>query len=152
MSEITHLSKLAIQEPQNRNEVNDERDRVISSYFFHAAANVEAVSEVVAIAPRPIRIKAVRYAFQTVGGAAAALQVNKNTGTQAPAAGTALLSAASDLTVAGNVNTSLAPALVASAVPGGVLDLAQGDRVAAVLTGTLTGLTGLVVQVDYVNI
>jgi hypothetical protein len=68
------------------------------------------------------------------GGGAATLDIRKCTGTQAPASGTTVLTGTFDLTTTANTVTT--PALTT----GAVLSLAAGDRLACVLSGTLTSL------------
>ena len=71
------------------------------------------------------------------------LSVSKDTGTQAPGAGTGLLTAAFDLKAA--INTVQAGSLSATEAD---LILAAGDRLAVVFGGVLTAVAGVVVTVE----
>ena len=102
-----------------------------------------AVSRSIFIAPYAMRLIGVQAVFGTAGGAAAAVTVEKLTGTTAPAGGTALLTATLSLT--GAANTVASGTLVSTAAS---LTLAAGDRLGLVFSGTQTGLVGLVVSLQ----
>jgi hypothetical protein len=94
-----------------------------------------SVSENIFIADRAYLVVGVRAVNTTAGtGGAATLDIRKCTGTQAPASGTTVLTGTFDLTTTANTVTT--PALTT----GAVLSLAAGDRLACVLSGTLTSL------------
>ena len=104
------------------------------------------------IVPTAMRVAAIKGAWTVVGGSGAKCFVRKCTGTQAPSAGTTIISATAatgfnsdgsfDLTSAVNtVRTGLLAATEAT------LRLASGDRIALDFAGTLTGLEGFLVQV-----
>jgi alcohol dehydrogenase YqhD (iron-dependent ADH family) len=91
------------------------------------------------IADRAYTVTKVRAVNTIAGtGGAASVDVKKCTGTQAPASGTTMLTAAFDLTTTANTVTT--PTLTT----GAVLTLAAGDRIALDFTGTLTSLVGLI--------
>ena len=94
------------------------------------------------IANRAYQVVAVRATWSHVGGSGAAATVEKLTGTTAPGSGTAMLTAAFDLT--GTANTVGSGTLSATASD---LQLAAGNRLGVKLSGTLTALTGLNVTV-----
>jgi hypothetical protein len=75
------------------------------------------------------------------------VQVNKDTGTNTPGAGTALLTGT--MSTAGSANTLVTGTLIATAA---TLQLAAGDRLSLTLGGTQTGLAGTIVQVGLVPI
>jgi hypothetical protein len=63
--------------------------------------------------------------------------VSKDTGTAAPGAGTALLTAV--VALSGTANTVVNGTLISNT---GTLTLAAGDRIAIVIAGTMTNLAG----------
>jgi hypothetical protein len=88
----------------------------------------------------------VRVTFGTAGGASAAVTVEHLTGTQASGAGTAVLSAPMSLT--GAANTPVTGALLAAgSTNNAALQLAAGDRLGLVFSGTLTALANCVVTI-----
>lgn len=98
-----------------------------------------AVNQDVFIAMVPCKIIAFKWVHGTAGGASAALQLYKNTGTQAPNGGTALLASAFDLTAAANTVQSKNPV---STLTSTQQMLQPGDRIGAGFSGTMTGLVG----------
>jgi hypothetical protein len=80
-------------------------------------------------------------------GGAVSLQLRKCTGTQAPSAGTALLTNNTNtgFDLKATANTVQSGALVASAAS---LTLAAGDRLALDVTGTPTAVAGVQVEID----
>lgn len=101
------------------------------------------------IAARPVKVVGARASHGTAGsdGGAVTLQVTKCTTTQAPSAGTPLLTnntnAGFDLKA--TANTPQTGALVGTAAS---VTLAAGNRLALDLTGTPTAVANLVVEVD----
>lgn len=91
------------------------------------------------IADAAYEVVGIREVHSVVGGAAHTVTVEKLTGTQAPAAGTVLLTAA--LSTTGTINTVQAGTLVATAA---TLKLAAGDRLALKTAGTVGSLEGVV--------
>ena len=115
-----------------------------NSAVTHAITTIVAadVSKHIFICTRAMRLKTASVVFTVAGGAAAAVTVEKLTGTQAAGAGTALLTAVMILTGAANTVVNGTPiATVAS------ISFAAGDRIGVVLSGTLTGLAGGVVTI-----
>ena len=99
--------------------------------------NALSVSSAIFVADAAYQVTSVKCVWGVAGGAAAALTVEKLTSTTAPGSGTALLTAAFDLTTTANtVGTGTLTATAAD------LLLASGDRLGAKLTGVLTGLVG----------
>jgi hypothetical protein len=121
--------------------------RVLAHFVMNANAGL--ADQCFFIANRAYTVKAIREVHATAGSDASAVnvQVTKDTGTQAPGAGTDLLTnntnAGFDLK--GTANTVQVGALVATA---GALDLAAGDRLSVDFAGVLTALAGLVVSVE----
>lgn len=109
---------------------------------FPIAGN--AVTQDVFVAMAPVKVIGFRWVHATAGGAAAALQLYKNTGTQAPAGGTALLAAAFDLTAAANTVQTKTPL---SSLTAAQQQLNVGERLGAGFTGTVTGLVGGVLAI-----
>lgn len=95
------------------------------------------------------QVTGVNVTFGVAGGAAAAVDVRKCTGTQAATAGTTILTGTIALT--GAANTVQAGTLVSTTatlqLAGGPVSAPTFDRLALVLSGTLTGLTDCLVQV-----
>lgn len=98
-----------------------------------------SVDENVFVAPFACKLVRAQEAHSVVGGASAAVDVKKCTGTTAPASGTTMLASTFDLTA--TINTVVDKSLSATAAN---LLLAAGDRVALDFSGTLTGLVGSV--------
>jgi len=98
------------------------------------------------IAPFDLTIKRIDYIHSTAGSDAGAvtLQVERLQGTEAPAAGDNLLSAA--FNCKGTANTVQNGALTATTAS---LTLSRGDRLGLNYTGTLTALAGVVVGIVY---
>jgi hypothetical protein len=98
------------------------------------------------IAPFDLVIKRIDYVHSTAGsdGSAVTLQVERLQGTEAPAAGDNLLSAA--FNCKGTANTVQNGALTATTAD---LTLSAGNRLGLNYTGTLTALAGVVVTVVY---
>lgn len=104
--------------------------------------NALSVSTALFIADAAYQVVSVRASWGVVGGALAALNIEKLTGTTAPGSGTAVLTADLDLT--GTVNTVNTGTLTGTV---GNLQLAAGDRLGCKLSGVLTGLVGCVLTV-----
>lgn len=146
MGEVSHLTKIAIQE--SRSEVNEARDRMLEQAGYHYDAADLAVDSVFYIAQRPYRVNAIR-AVPVIAGTdvgAVTAQIRKLTGTQAPSAGVLLHTGTFDLK--GTINTVVSLTLTATAAD---LELAAGDRIAFDLTGLSTAAVGYV-AVDLIPI
>lgn len=147
MGNVSHLSKIAIQEVHS--EANLERDRATGNISYSQPVNADVADGVFYVANRPWRVAAVRTIFSTAGNDAGAVNVmvKKQTGTQAPDAGVNVLSASVDLK--GTANTVVASTLTSTAAD---KELAVGDRLSADFTGVLTALAGLCISVDLIPI
>jgi hypothetical protein len=88
------------------------------------------------IANRAMRLKAVSRIFSTAS-TSGAVTVSKDTGTTAPGGGTALLTGT--LALSGTANTVVNGTLISTTA---TLQLAAGDRIAIVISGTMTNLVG----------
>lgn len=99
-----------------------------------------AGSTTMAILDGAYQVASVSAIFTTAGGAGAAVTATVDTGTQAPGAGTAQLTATIALT--GTANTVVSGTLIASPTT-----TAAGNRIAFTTSGTLTGLAGCTVTV-----
>lgn len=117
--------------------------------MFNLAANASLADQCIFIANRAYQVKSVTEVHSTAGsdGSAVNLQVTKDTATDAPGAGTDLLTnntnAGFDLK--GTANTVQTGTLTATAA---ALLLAIGDRLSLDFAGTLTALAGLVVTIE----
>ncbi len=98
------------------------------------------------IADQAYKVVAVSYVNKTAGTVAGATAtVTKDTGTTAPGAGTALLTAA--FTCLAVANTVANGTMVSTAA---TVTLAAGDRLSVLFAGTLTTLAGVVVTVSMI--
>lgn len=91
------------------------------------------------VATRPVRVTAIREVHSVVGSTGATVGVRKATGTTAPASGTLVHTAALGLET--TINTVQSATLESSLA---TLTLAAGDRLAIDMSGTLTGLVGVI--------
>jgi hypothetical protein len=89
-------------------------------------------------------ISEVAYVYDVVGGASAAADVKIVPSGTALASGTTALTAAADLTATARIPRKATPATSLSS-----RTVKPGDSVAIDTSGTLTGLTGLVVQITF---
>lgn len=115
---------------------------------FNMQANGSLADQSFYVATKNTEVTAAYYVHSTAGtnGSAVNLQLTKNTGTNAPSAGTNLLT---DNTNAGfdckgTINVVQTGTLTATAAS---LQLAPGDRLSADFAGTLTALAGVVMIV-----
>lgn len=121
----------------------------IDKDFIQADATIPA-TQTVMIAPEPLQLVSINCRFSHVGGSSAALSFAKDPTGTAPGGGTGLVTATIDLTggtVAVNTNY---PASLSGTVAN--LQFAAGDGFSLVFSGTLTGLTGLVVSARFERI
>ena len=118
--------------------------KVVGSFAISipSLAAASAVSDAIWVAPYAVQVIGVRVRFRVAGGAAAAVTVEKTPSATAPGSGTALLTATLALTGAANTNAS--GTLLTNS---NTLQLAAGDALSYVLSGTLTGLAGLAVTI-----
>lgn len=103
-----------------------------------AAASI--VDETFFVATRAMRVVSISATFSVTNGGALTAQVTKDTGTDAPGAGTDLLSSAFNLNA--TANTVQNGSLVGTA---GVINLAAGNRLAVDFSAAGTNLVGTVI-------
>jgi hypothetical protein len=106
-----------------------------------AGSAPSAGSQTFFLADRNYRITGVSTVFGTAS-TSGTVTVNKDSGTSAPGAGTAVLTGA--MSLAGTANTVVNGTLVATQA---TLQLAAGDRLSITLAGTLTSLAEAIVSV-----
>lgn len=126
-------------------------ERIVPRYVpvtFSMLANASLADQAFFIADRAYIVKAISEVHSVAGNDAGAvnLQVTKDTGTNAPGAGTDLLTDNSNagFNLKGTANTVQNGTLVTTAA---TVTLAAGDRLAVDFAGTLTTLAGVVVTV-----
>lgn len=116
---------------------------------YRELANGSLADECFFIANRAYEVVAIREVHSTAGsdGGAVNLQVTKDTSTNAPGAGTDLLTnnANAGFDLKGTANTVQTGTLTGT---GASLQLAAGDRLSVDFAGTLTALAGVVVTVS----
>jgi len=117
-----------------------DRDVFYASYYF--TGTPAATDQVFFVAPHACKVVAISEVHSVAAGGTSTLQVTKDTSTNAPGAGTDLLSAAFDLN--GTANTVQAGALSATAAD---LVLAPGDRLAVDFGHAIQSSAGVVVTV-----
>lgn len=116
------------------------RDVAYATYYF--TGTPAATDTTFFVAPYPCRVVAITEVHSVAAGGASALQVTKDTSTNAPGAGTDLLSAAFDLNA--TANTPQNGALSATASD---LVLAAGDRLSVDFAQAIQSSAGVVVTV-----
>lgn len=118
--------------------------KVVGSWAetFQAPIATLAINQSFFIAPYPVEVVAIQASWKTVAGQAATVTAEKLTGTTAPGSGTSLTSTTADLTSTINTTNTLTLATAPA-----TLQLAKGDRIGALFTGTTTSLVGLVLSV-----
>lgn len=116
---------------------------------FLMLANGSLADQAFYIATRPMRVVGAKCRFSTAGthGSAVSLQVTKDTSTNAPGAGTDLLTnnSGAGFNLKGTIDTVQEGAL--SATPADLV-LAAGDRLSVDFAGTLTAVAGVIVEVE----
>lgn len=111
-----------------------------ASYYF--TGTPAATDQAFFVAPYPCRVVAITEVHSVAAGGTSTLQVTKDTSTNAPGAGTDLLSAAFDLN--GTANTVQNGALSATAAD---LVLAAGDRLSVDFANAIQSSAGVLVTV-----
>jgi hypothetical protein len=106
-----------------------------------------STSYVFFMADRAYRIKNVSCIAATAGGAASTVTVTKDTGTNAPGGGTAVITA--PMALSGTANTRVVGTLTGTLA---TLALAAGDRLSTTWAGTISPLAGAVVVCNLVPI
>jgi len=118
----------------------------IATETWHAPSSAFGTDSVVFIAPVPCQLLAVSEVHSTAGtdGSPVSLQVTKDVTTDAPGAGTDLLSNNSNVgfDLKGTANTVQYGVFKTTA---GILDLNRGDRISIDFAGTETALVGTTV-------
>lgn len=104
-----------------------------------------ATSYTMFMANRAYRVKAASTIASTAGGSGCTVTVNKDTSTNAPGAGTALLTGA--MALSGTANTRVTGTLIGTVA---TLTMAAGDRLSTTWAGTISPLAGVVVTVTLV--
>jgi hypothetical protein len=122
--------------------------KVGTQFFVSFRQNASPADEAFFIAPVACKVVRIDEIHATAGsdGSAVNLQIVKDTGTNAPGAGTDLLTNNTNagFDMKGTANTVQNGTLVATA---GVTTLAAGNRLSADYAGTLTALAGVCVTV-----
>lgn len=117
--------------------------------FSLAAASATSNDIFIAVPGQNFQVTGVTVTFGVAGGSGAAVDVKKCTGTTAAASGTSILTGTVALT--GTANTPLQGTLTSTTatlqLTGGPVSAPVFDRLAIVLSGTLTGLADCLVQV-----
>lgn len=108
---------------------------------FNQPANTTTHTEFVAT--RACRVKAISAVF-SVASTSGSMNLQKNTGTTAPGAGSQLLSGS--MSLSGTANTVVNGSLVASVA---TLTLAAGDRISVSLGGAMTSLAQCQVSITF---
>lgn len=122
--------------------------RGVQSFYINANASLGTQS--LFIADRAMVITGIEYKHTTAGNDAGAVscQVFHDSGTNAPGAGTSVMT--NSFNCKGATNTVQTATLIAPTGPGfpsSTITLNAGDRLSVVFTGTLTTLAGVVITV-----
>lgn len=118
--------------------VNGNAGTMCATYYF--TGTPAATSQVFYLATRAVRLQQISEVHSTAAGGTSTLDVTKDTGTTAPAGGTALTSAAFNLaSTANTVQNGTLSATVAT------ITLAAGDRLAAKFNHAIQSSAGVVV-------
>lgn len=116
---------------------------------FNMNANASLADQCIFIAQRPCKLVMASEVHSTAGtdGSAVSLQLTLDRGTDAPGAGTDLVSlnANAGFNLKGTANT----VQVATFISEGILSLARGERISLDFAGTLTSLAGVVVTLTF---
>lgn len=120
--------------------LNGNAGVVFATYYF--TGTPAATDQVFFVATRAMRVVGISAVWSVAAGGASTLQVTKDTGTDAPGAGTDLLATAFDLNT--TANTTNTGSLVASS---STLTLAAGNRLAVDFANAIQSSAGVVVTV-----
>lgn len=116
--------------------------------IYNVKSNTDLIDSCFYVANRPMIVTAIYGVFSTAGtnGSAVSLQVTKDTSTNAPGAGTDILTNNSNVgfNMKSTINTVQTGTLTGTAA---TLRLAPGDRLSVDFAGTLTALAGVFVIV-----
>ena len=127
--------------PQRAGTIYPKVDRIYVEVPLAAAD----VARTVFIAPRKCRLVSVRETHAVAGGAGAVVAPRKITDTSAPGAGVS----ATVVDLSGTVALNGAANTVISVTPTSGIEIAAGNRVAVSYGGTLTGLAGGLLQLEF---
>lgn len=116
----------------------------VETFSFAAAT---ATSQTIFTAMYPIELVGVQVQIDTAS-TSGTVTVNKCTGTQAPAAGTAVLTGTINIGAGGIVANTVTSGTLVSTNNTTTLRLAAGDRFAVIFGGTVTSLAGCVVSLQ----
>jgi hypothetical protein len=111
-----------------------------------AILTAASVAQPIFIADVPVTVTGAQEVHAVVGGAGATVTVEHLTGTQAPGTGTVIFTAPLSLTSTANTVQKATLATASSTI-----NLAVGDRLNTVFSGTLTGLAGGFLQLTVVR-
>lgn len=114
-----------------------------ATYYF--TGTPAATNQVFFVAPFACKILAIAQVHSVAAGGVSTLTVTKDTGTDAPAAGTAVQSGSFNLNATAN---TVQTATLASAA---TIALAAGNRLAVKFANTIQSTAGLVVTVELVR-
>jgi hypothetical protein len=117
------------------------------SVSYNSPGTPEATDAVFLVATRALRVKAISQVHAVAAGGVSTLQVTKDTSTDAPGAGSDLLSSAFNLNA--TANTVQAGSLTSTLAD---LDLATGDRLAVDFANAIQSSDGITVTVTLVPI
>lgn len=122
---------------------NNSVNRHKENFFVTSELMATEVSRDVWTCTRHCILRNVREIHSVVGGASAAVRSRKITDTSAPGAvaGATVLEVAASIDLTATINTVINPALTAS---NSTLRFKPGDRLAQGVSGTLTGIVGVV--------
>lgn len=119
----------------------------IAQYYRPANADIATYTAFLNLVPGlTVRAIAIRSGTIATDAGTITVTVTKDTGTTVPGAGTALLAASQSLKAAGSANTTLFPALTATAAS---LVMAAGDRIAVKLSAAPTTTANFVVTIFF---
>jgi len=116
---------------------------------FNLQLNGSLGTQAFFIADRAYNVRAIYEIHKTLGtnGSAVTTSVTKDTSTQAPGAGTALMTGTFNMKATVNTLQTATLAATPGADPAGTLTLAAGDRLSVLFSGVLTALAGVVITV-----
>lgn len=111
-------------------------------------ANAAITTQAFYLANRPVKVTNATITVTVPTSASGTITVTKDTGTNAPGAGTAIFTAINPIAAITSANTPTQMTLTATAA---TLNLAAGDRLSLLVSGTITALAGLNVTVSFAN-
>lgn len=118
------------------------RDIAMTSATYFFTGTPAATDQVFFVAPRAMTVIGLECVFSVAAGGTSTLTVIKDTSTDAPGAGTSIMSGSFNLNA--TANTAQAGTLSSTA---GVVNLAAGDRLSVKFANAIQSTAGLVVTV-----